>query len=105
MIHRSRRHRPIASALLLLLAGGLALAFMNARRGRDEAAAAQAGAAEAAKGRDFIAARSYSAEEDRAILKLFEGLRVADVSDGMDAVGLQDVGLMDPAIAPLWRDT
>src|SRR5262249_1363372 len=28
----------------------------------------------------------------------------ADVSDGMDAVGLQDVGLMDPRIAPLWRD-
>ena len=42
MIHRFRRHRPIASALLLLLAGGLSLAFMNARRGLDEAAAAQA---------------------------------------------------------------
>ena len=29
---------------------------------------------------------------------------MADVSDGLDAVGLQDVGLMDPGIAPLWRD-
>ena len=29
---------------------------------------------------------------------------MADVSDGMHAVGLQDVGLMDPRIAPLWRD-
>ena len=51
------------------------------------------------------AVRSYTPEEDAAILKAFEGLRVADVSDGMDAVGLQDVGLMNPAIRPLWRDT
>jgi regulator of RNase E activity RraA len=32
-------------------------------------------------------------------------LRVADVSDGMDAVGLQNIGLMDADIRPLWRDT
>jgi regulator of RNase E activity RraA len=38
------------------------------------------------------------------VLKAFEGLRVADVSDGLETVGLQDVGLMDPRIAPLWRD-
>ncbi|MEM8965744.1 MAG: RraA family protein [Bacteroidota bacterium] len=38
------------------------------------------------------------------LLKLYEGLRVADVSDGMDMVGLKDVGLMDPKIAPLWKD-
>ena len=47
----------------------------------------------------------YTAEQDQAILKAFEGLRVADLSDGMDAVGLQDVGLMNPAIAPLSRNT
>ncbi|MDH5398659.1 MAG: RraA family protein [Cyclobacteriaceae bacterium] len=41
---------------------------------------------------------------DADILKLYEGLRVADVSDGMDMVGLIDVGLMDPAISPLWKD-
>lgn len=52
----------------------------------------------------FLAFQSYSLEEDERILKLFEGLRVADVSDGMDMVGLQDVGLMDPAIHALWRD-
>jgi regulator of RNase E activity RraA len=50
-------------------------------------------------------ARTYTPEEDQAILRAFEGLRVADVSDGMDAVGLQDVGLLNPAIRPLWRDT
>ncbi len=27
-----------------------------------------------------------------------------DVSDGMDAVGLHNTGLMDPAIHPLWKD-
>jgi len=38
------------------------------------------------------------------ILKLYEGLRVADVSDGMDYVGLHDQGLMNPEIEPLWKD-
>ena len=57
-----------------------------------------------AGGRSFIPSRTHSLDEDRAILTLFDGLRVADVSDGMDAVGLQDVGLMDSKIAPLWRD-
>jgi regulator of RNase E activity RraA len=56
-------------------------------------------------GRDFIATPVFSAEEDRALLALFEGLRVADVTDGMDAVGLQNVGLMDPELRPLWKDT
>lgn len=38
------------------------------------------------------------------LIGLYEGLRVADVSDGMDMVGLMDVGLMDPKISPLWKD-
>ncbi|RMG17795.1 MAG: RraA family protein [Bacteroidetes bacterium] len=42
---------------------------------------------------------------DEGILALYEGLRVADVSDGMDMVGLADQGLMDQRIVPLWRDT
>lgn len=47
----------------------------------------------------------YSEAEDREILAAFEGLRVADVSDGMDFVGLKNVGLMDPEIHALWKDT
>ena len=43
--------------------------------------------------------------ERRKLLDLYRGLRVTDVSDGMDAVGLQDLGLMDKLIRPLWRDT
>ncbi|MFW5839508.1 MAG: RraA family protein [Planctomycetota bacterium] len=38
------------------------------------------------------------------ILDRFAGLRLTDVCDAMDAVGLQDVGLMDKNIRPLWRD-
>lgn len=55
-------------------------------------------------GTNFITTEVYTEEEDAKILKAFEGLRVADVSDGMDAVGLQNVGLMAPEIHPLWRD-
>src|SRR5262245_38887847 len=56
-------------------------------------------------GHSFLATRVFSEDEDRRILKLFDGLRVADVSDGMDAIGLQNIGLMDADIRPLWRDT
>src|SRR5687767_4872508 len=55
-------------------------------------------------GTNFIATEVYSEEDDAKILKAFEGLRVADVTDGMDSVGLHNVGLMDPEIHPLWRD-
>jgi regulator of RNase E activity RraA len=57
------------------------------------------------EGKGFIVTPVFSAEDDRKLLTLFEGLRVADVTDGMDAVGLPNVGLMDPEIRPLWRDT
>lgn len=56
-------------------------------------------------GTNFIATQTYSLEDDERILKAFEGLRVADVSDGMDAVGLQNIGLMNPEIHALWKDT
>lgn len=57
------------------------------------------------KPKSFIQFKRYSAEDDAKILKLYDGLRVADVSDGMDIVGLQDVGLVDPSIHALWKDT
>jgi len=55
-------------------------------------------------GKGFITTPVFSAEEDQKLLELFDGLRVADVSDGMDAVGLPNTGLMDPMIHPLWKD-
>ena len=51
--------------------------------------------------------RSFD-DSDRArkeILDLYKDLRVTDVLDGMDLIGLQDIGLMDNDIRPLWRDT
>lgn len=53
----------------------------------------------------FLPVKTYTPAEDAATLKLFDGLRVADVSDGMDMAGLPNTGLVDPAIRPLWRDT
>ncbi len=52
----------------------------------------------------FIPYKEYSQEDNQRILKLFEDLRVSDVSDGMDVVGLQDVGIVNADIRPLWRD-
>ena len=56
-------------------------------------------------GKNFSPTRVYGEEEDRELLKLFEGLRVADVVDGMDRAGLHNIGSMSPAIRPLWKDT
>jgi 4-hydroxy-4-methyl-2-oxoglutarate aldolase len=56
-------------------------------------------------GATLMAVKTYALEDDRKVLKAFDGLRVADVSDGMDFVGLQDVGLVNPEIHPLWKDT
>ncbi|MGF1451263.1 MAG: RraA family protein [Opitutales bacterium] len=55
-------------------------------------------------GKHFLKTPVYTAEADTELLALFENLRVADVVDGMDAVGLPHVGRMDPEIHPLWRD-
>ena len=71
------------------------------------AALAQAAASEETAPRDgksFIETAVYTEMQDRELLEAFSGLRVADVTDGMDAVGLPGVGLMDPEIHPLWKD-
>jgi len=39
-----------------------------------------------------------------SLLALYDGLRVVDVSDGMDRAGPWDVGLVGTKIRPLWRD-
>jgi len=57
------------------------------------------------KVRLFIPYEEYSQEDNTRILEMYDYLRVADVSDGMDVVGLQDIGLVDPEVHPLWKDT
>ena len=56
-------------------------------------------------GRNFIETKVYSEQDDRDTLKLFDGLRVSDVTDGLDKVGLTNVTLMSPEIHPAWKDT
>jgi 4-hydroxy-4-methyl-2-oxoglutarate aldolase len=53
----------------------------------------------------FIPYVAYSPEDNKRILDMYKYLRVADVSDGMDVVGLQDIGLVNPEIHALWKDT
>jgi len=61
-------------------------------------------AVDARAGQNFIATPVFTPEEDAEIVKLFDGLRVADVFDGLDKAGLQGVGAVDSAIHPLWTD-
>ena len=41
---------------------------------------------------------------DEELLKLYKGLRVADVADGLDMVGLRDATILDQRIVALWKD-
>jgi regulator of RNase E activity RraA len=84
-------------AITLVLASWAAASAAQAQPGPEAAAELRAGKA-------FIATPVHTEAEDRATIALFEGIRVADATDGMDAIGLQNVGLMDPAIRPLWKD-
>lgn len=56
------------------------------------------------QGINFIATQVYTQEDNQELLTLYESLRVADVSDGMDMVGLPNTGLVDPVIHPDWLD-
>jgi 4-hydroxy-4-methyl-2-oxoglutarate aldolase len=53
----------------------------------------------------FIPYKEYTAEDNKRVLDEYKYLRVADVSDGMDVVGLQNIGLVNPEIHALWKDT
>jgi 4-hydroxy-4-methyl-2-oxoglutarate aldolase len=57
------------------------------------------------KGVYYIETKVYSDEDNARTLKLFDGLRVADVTDGMDMAGLPNTGLVDPAIHADWIDS
>ena len=54
--------------------------------------------------KQYLQGRPYSQQDNEALVKKFQGLRVSDVVDGLDVVGLQDVTVMDHGIQPLWRD-
>jgi len=56
------------------------------------------------KGANLLPVGDYTGEDPMPLVRKYEGLRVTDVLDAMQAVGLQDIGVMDHSIRPLWRD-
>jgi 4-hydroxy-4-methyl-2-oxoglutarate aldolase len=89
--------RPWAVLLFLLSLAGLAAARDTPQQPAEKTIPD--------KVRLFIPYEDYSQEDNSRILGMYKYLRVADVSDGMDVVGLQDIGLVDPEIHALWKDT
>ncbi|UCF44365.1 MAG: RraA family protein [Planctomycetota bacterium] len=94
----------LALTLLALLVF-VAITLLARQAGSQESKAEDPKIAEMRAGKNYIPTKVYTADEDRKMLKLFEGLRVADVIDGMDKAGLRNVGAMDPDIHPAWTDT
>ena len=95
MFERTRARVLSTTAVLVMsgLAAGAALAQQPAETAIPD------------KVRLFIPYKDYSAEDNQRILEMYKWLRVADVSDGMDVVGLQDIGIVDEQIRALWKDT
>ena len=108
--HSALSRRGLLGRTIRIGAAGLAGAAVAARVPAAEEkpatpAVAPATADELRAGKNFIETPVHTAEEDAGLRKLFAGLRVADVADGMDKAGLQNIGLLAAEIAPLWRDT
>ncbi|MGH9160913.1 MAG: RraA family protein [Vicinamibacteraceae bacterium] len=93
--------------LLLMLLMLLTVAAMGSAPWRLVAEAAQQEAEKSIPDRVrlFIPYKEYSQQDNQRVLEIYKYLRVADVSDGMDVAGLQNVGLVDPEIHALWKDT
>jgi len=103
---RSSKTTIVAAVLVLIVTLGFSLVFSGSYS-RPALANQNAGpnTNELRAGKNYIPTKVYSVKDDEQILKFFEGLRVADVSDGMDKVGLTNTGLMSPEIHALWKDT
>jgi 4-hydroxy-4-methyl-2-oxoglutarate aldolase len=99
----------INSKVVMVILSGLMVFLLSAVTIYSKSAEAQqnpaAGVEELRAGKNFIPTMVYTPEQDEQVLELFEGLRVADVSDGMDKAGLANIGLMSPEIHALWKDT
>ncbi len=104
MQFRKVKMRVLRMILLVGLLGVLTYATGSDRKG-DSERSAKPTVAQLRSGMNFMKTQVYSEQEDAEILQWFEGLRVADVSDGMDKAGLTNVGLMSPEIHAAWKDT
>jgi hypothetical protein len=84
--------RALRTKISIAMLAGLASAQMFAQNSQTAAQpstrpAQQAPSTVPAQVQLFIPYKQYSREENQRILKLYEPLRVSDVSDGMDVVG------------------
>lgn len=61
--------------------------------------------ADLARGVHLIGFADYSTSDPMNLVQRYQGLRVTDVVDALQALGLQDIMSMDNSIRPLWRDT
>lgn len=94
------KSKHISFAALVLLASMLAIFVTDAKQ------PANAPEPTTPQGVRLLMNKSFD-DSDRArkeILDMYKDLRVTDVLDGMDLIGLQDIGLMNKDIRPLWRD-
>jgi 4-hydroxy-4-methyl-2-oxoglutarate aldolase len=103
MTRRSGAALTLVVAVVLLAVTAIWMAMVSAPVAAQQTT--RSAAEDLRTGRNYIETRVYSEEDDLKTLKFFDGLRVSDVSDGMDKVGLANVGLMSPDIHPSWKDT
>jgi len=94
------KSRLATSATMVLLASILLVLATDARE------AVNARKLTAPQGVRLLMNKSFddSDQARKEILELYKDLRITDVLDGMDLIGLQDIGLMHRDIRPLWRD-
>lgn len=101
-MYREDKYRPTSlnyvTLTAILLVFGILAAYAQDRTAKDKLTTPQ--------GVRLLKNKSFDDSEQarKAILELYKDLRLTDVLDGMDLIGLQDIGLMDKEIRPLWRD-
>ena len=103
MNRRSGRALTLAVAATLLVVTAMWMALVSVPVAAQQSP--KPAAEDLRAGRNFMESKVYTEEDDMRTLKLFEGLRVSDVTDGLDKVGLTNVMLMSPAIHAAWKDT
>ncbi len=88
----------LIAILLLILMSGVLVTYAQQRQRTKKLITPQG--VRLLKNKSFDDSKQARSE----ILELYKDLRLTDVLDGMDLIGLQDIGLMNKNIRPLWRD-
>ena len=88
----------LIAILLLILVSGVLVTYAQQRQRTKKLITPQG--VRLLKNKSFDDSKQARTE----ILELYKDLRLTDVLDAMDLIGLQDIGLMNKNIRPLWRD-